>query len=946
MSQRSEISVDQTHGDPNTTILHIGTVNLASANVTSDRRREFRDAFQEAIAKALEREVEVVVQTGQLWAARNPPDADVRLLRSELEKLQSADIRFVHAGSDRDIDMEIVDDLIADDLIERPYDEPAIVGSTAILSIPPEETNRQFDNIQSLAEVNAERKIVAGVFTAQEGGTHSAQYSKEGLPEAIQTEVDVLLLGNDDIRSTILPDKPTSPVIYISGPTELEWRPSKNNPYPCTVGLLSDNEYELLEIDRDDCVIYHVSCTADTTLEDLTAELEPDGRTTYVRLKGHYDDTSVSEDELQEWLDPRSDITAIKDKRSYADRTPSSEKTTELKVTTKYSHTENPKNTYSQMIPDDLSEIDEVETYVCGQNEGADESTCQECFTRELFGLPGNQNDRDTQPGDLLLLYDYGNKNIRGSDDKYVYGPFRAESEVETDIVAEAWDGEFPNQVEVTWGQLYRLPQDDAPVNMWDDFVIQGQDARDLIEALTEKGTKVRVVDNGNPEPIDELDEGEDEGGTEEPPDDPVDPVDTNGIRDIMELREMAEPLPRQDFVANEPNPGAALIRSATSGEDRPSIYEEALVHLIAGKNVVFYGPPGSGKTRIAERLSEALCSHLHVATANAEWTNQDVVGGYKPESDGFTASPGVLTEAARGCKQSLSEIETPHPVWLLIDELNRANLDEAFGEVLTLLDLSYRTNTELSYADDKNQAVPLSFRVLGTMNSEDQAQLFALGYAFRRRFAFIEVPPLYDQPSFDRNPTATAADVNLDTDMERIEETLERATASAFEFDEDRILENDSPLAIPYLEEIFDWEENPSKSARDTFDDLRSELTLGETDVSFDKAIRAFVQRLDSEGITQIGQGILIDVYKFVLIRHILFPESTEWKAVDNAVAAYILPQIESFTTELRRAGTVAGESDAVETFEEITEFADSLGFARTADRLREAQESHEILG
>jgi len=92
---------------------------------------------------------------------------------------------------------------------------------------------------------------------------------------------------------------------------------------------------------------------------------------------------------------------------------------------------------------------------------------------------------------------------------------------------------------------------------------------------------------------------------------------------------------------------------------------------------------------------------------------------------------------------------------WLVVDELNRADIDKAFGELFTLLSgfaisLPYRdpeTGHSITIAPSGGSAdfvVPSDWRLLATMNTWDKTSLFRLSYAFMRRFAFIEVavPP------------------------------------------------------------------------------------------------------------------------------------------------------------------------------------------------------------
>lgn len=217
--------------------------------------------------------------------------------------------------------------------------------------------------------------------------------------------------------------------------------------------------------------------------------------------------------------------------------------------------------------------------------------------------------------------------------------------------------------------------------------------------------------------------------------------------------------------------------------ENKMSQYAEI---LDGKKQLIFTGPPGTGKTREAKRLAYFM---LHETIPPADFENtlaqlqnnpnqqagawdiiqfhpsynyDDFVRGIRVQTDDdghtrYTTEDGPLlklAEQARNCPDKR--------FILIIDEINRANVAAVLGEFIYALE--YRgESVALQYARKENDriSIPKNLYIIGTMNSADRS-IGHLDYAVRRRFAFVDLLPnqsaIEHYENFENNNVKEAA--------------------------------------------------------------------------------------------------------------------------------------------------------------------------------------------
>lgn len=203
------------------------------------------------------------------------------------------------------------------------------------------------------------------------------------------------------------------------------------------------------------------------------------------------------------------------------------------------------------------------------------------------------------------------------------------------------------------------------------------------------------------------------------------------------------------------PDATAALAAELNMAPDTTWL-QECVELLRERPQLIFYGPPGTGKTYIARALARHLAprENIKLVQFHPEYSYQDFFQGLRPVlggSDGddgghvrYDIVPGPLRKLVDAARDNPAE-----PYFLIIDEINRADLATVFGELYFLLE--YRDEAiDLMYAapNDKPFSLPRNVHIIGTMNTVDRS-IGLLDTAMRRRFAFMELHP-------DREPVNT----------------------------------------------------------------------------------------------------------------------------------------------------------------------------------------------
>lgn len=203
-----------------------------------------------------------------------------------------------------------------------------------------------------------------------------------------------------------------------------------------------------------------------------------------------------------------------------------------------------------------------------------------------------------------------------------------------------------------------------------------------------------------------------------------------------------------------------------------------------ASRQIIYYGAPGTGKShRIKEQLEGVPKENIFRTTFHPDSDYSTFVGAYKPTrderplyglfgketvrlNDGKDLSEDIITYKfipQAFLNAYIRAYQTDENVYLIIEEINRGNCAQIFGDLFQLLDrnqtgvseYTIKADTDLRLfleeklgkdkpgIKDGELCLPSNLYIYATMNTSDQS-LFPIDSAFKRRWDWEYEPIKY----------------------------------------------------------------------------------------------------------------------------------------------------------------------------------------------------------
>lgn len=248
-----------------------------------------------------------------------------------------------------------------------------------------------------------------------------------------------------------------------------------------------------------------------------------------------------------------------------------------------------------------------------------------------------------------------------------------------------------------------------------------------------------------------------------------------------------------EGFILTKPDKEAMFSFEEIDDDNIDTIASNLDEQSIVGNNIIYYGAPGTGKSwRVTQEIKKSYpnfetessqeAQFVFRTTLHPEYTYSDFIGQILPVTQKdeikYEFTPGVFT---RALEKAISLEQQNQPVYLVLEELSRANVAAVLGDLFQLLDRKdgvseYSISNPIiakhiyHAGDEKNQDgsfnikeqelinkkiyLPKNLFILGTVNTNDQ-NVFVMDTAFKRRFEweYVSTKPVSKNGAYLNNP-------------------------------------------------------------------------------------------------------------------------------------------------------------------------------------------------
>ncbi|MCC6065502.1 MAG: AAA family ATPase [Thermofilum sp.] len=376
-----------------------------------------------------------------------------------------------------------------------------------------------------------------------------------------------------------------------------------------------------------------------------------------------------------------------------------------------------------------------------------------------------------------------------------------------------------------------------------------------------------------------------------------------------------------------------------------PKIELMCRIALASGKNLLLVGAPGVGKTRLALELAggEERLPGFEVVTCREGLTYDKLVAYYTIVGDSPRLELGPLTKSVALAWLSLALGRRPG--WLVLDEVNRVNIDVVLGEIFTAMDIEHRMELSIvredllweveNYLDSavnalaregldeekiqeaaedladkfeerRKMPMPYAYRLLATMNVYDRAQLYRLGYAFLRRFAQIYIPPPYEEYKVEtgKSPPEDGSEIVYQLLIGEkkgvVEQAVRELTMHKYR---ESLVEYDNPIPPEFL--LEDAETDVAKL------DSAALVRSGLCERGFRLVAKVYSEAEQME--VELGLSPLVDCVKFCIVGNLLLRGSgllSDAEFADFILSSLVLPQLGVLAPRIRAEKLIGEEA------------------------------------